>query len=94
LGTFEVISNSEVLKTTHTEKTEHRFEFDLPIEQSRWITARVARGDNFDALSGPDIAHTSAIYLTVDDKPVFRPEADGLVDQQYPPAPGTPAIDR
>lgn len=75
LGTFEVISNNEVLKTTHTEKTEHRFEFDLPIEQSRWITARVARGDNFDALSGPDIAHTSAIYLTVDDKPVFRPEA-------------------
>ena len=75
LGTFEVISNNIVLKTIRTEKTEHLFEFDLTLDQSRWITARAARGESFDALAGPDIAHTSAIYLVVEDKPVFRPEA-------------------
>jgi hypothetical protein len=75
LGTFEVISNNAVLKTIRTEKTEHLFEFDLALDQSRWITARAARGENFDALAGPDIAHTSAIYLMVEDKPVFRAQA-------------------
>jgi hypothetical protein len=75
LGTFEVISNHKVLKTIRTENNEHLFEFDLTLEQSRWITARAARGETFDALAGPDIAHTSAIHLLVENQPVFRPEA-------------------
>jgi len=75
LGTFEVVSNNEIIKTIQTEETDHTFAFDLPLKESRWITARVSRGKSFDALSGPDIAHTSAIYVWVEGKPVFRPEA-------------------
>ncbi len=62
-------------KRSAPKRPDHTFDFDLPMNESRWIAARVSQGKSFDALSGPDIAHTSAIYVWVEGKPVFRPEA-------------------
>ena len=75
LGTFEVVSNGEVLKSVTTNDTEAAFDFELKTDGPRWLTARASRTGNYDALSGPDIAHTSAVYVDVAGKTVFRPEA-------------------
>ena len=37
--------------------------------------ARCSPTANFSAIAGPDVAHTSAVYVTVAGRPVFRPEA-------------------
>ncbi|MEN1680840.1 MAG: CehA/McbA family metallohydrolase [Planctomycetota bacterium] len=72
IGTLEIVSNSEVLKSESIDASEGQITVQLPAGQSRWVVARCSPGDNFNALSGPDIAHTSAIYVDVDGKPRFQ----------------------
>jgi hypothetical protein len=45
------------------------------VDGPRWFTARTSHNGNYDALSGPDIAHTSAVYADVAGKAVFRQDA-------------------
>jgi hypothetical protein len=75
LGAFELVSNGEVLKSVKTEKTEALIEMELIAGESRWFCVRASRNGNYDALSGPDIAHTAAIYVRVDGKETLRREA-------------------
>ncbi len=75
IGRLQLISNGEILKEISTDKQETSIELNLPADRSRWIIARCSRSDQWNAIWQPDIAHTSAIYVHVDNKPVFRQEA-------------------
>lgn len=75
IGRLQLISNGEVLKEISTEKREATIELRLPAEQSRWVVARCSRSEQWNAIWQPDIAHTSAIYVHVDQEPVFREDA-------------------
>jgi hypothetical protein len=75
VGTLQLVSNGEVLQSVTTEEREATIEFDIVAEKSRWFTARVSHTDQYDCLTGPDIAHTSAVYVVVDGREVIRREA-------------------
>ncbi|MHB8862440.1 MAG: CehA/McbA family metallohydrolase [Pirellulaceae bacterium] len=75
VGTFEVVSNGEVLRSVCTADRQARIEFDLPADRSRWFVSRASRSTEYDCLAGPDIAHTSAMYVLVDGREVIRREA-------------------
>lgn len=75
LGRVQIISNGQILKEIETKEAEAVLECDLPADQSRWVVARCSRNGNWNSLWHPDVAHTSAIYLHRDGRPVFRAEA-------------------
>jgi hypothetical protein len=76
LGRVEIVSNGgEVMKGIEIESGQTRVEMEWTADKPRWFAARASRNDSFDALSGPDIAHTSAIHFTIDGRGVFVPEA-------------------
>jgi hypothetical protein len=75
LGRVEVVSNDQVIATIETQATTETIAMEIVVDEPRWIVARASRSDSFDALSGPDIAHTSAVYVNVDGRGVFKPEA-------------------
>ena len=75
IGRLEVVSNGEVINALETAENEAELRFDMYVEGSRWFTARASRNGNYDALSGPDIAHTSALHALVEGKPVVKPDA-------------------
>jgi len=76
VGNFQVISSGgEVVRTVKVEGTEAELSFSIPVEGSRWITARCSPNDNYSAIAGPNVAHTSAVYVTVAGRPVFAPDA-------------------
>lgn len=75
LGRVEIVSNGEVVHSMETEDSTATITLPMTIETPRWFVARASRSDSFDALSGPDIAHTSAIYVNLNDQGVFKPEA-------------------
>ncbi len=76
IGALEIISNGEVLQTVQTDENEAKIRCELPAETSRWFVVRAARdGHSFNALDGPDIAHSSAVYVRVDGREVVRREA-------------------
>ena len=52
--------------------TEAVIEMELTAEESQWFCVRASRNGNYDALSGPDIAHSSAVYVRVNRKEVVR----------------------
>ncbi|MAT69419.1 MAG: hypothetical protein CMJ58_07820 [Planctomycetaceae bacterium] len=72
LGVIQIVSNGKVLKEVRTDESMAELTTAIPAGESRWIVARcAARGDDYNAISGPDIAHTSAIYIEVDGQPRF-----------------------
>ena len=75
VGTFEIVSNGEVIKSIAVTEREARTELDLPADRSRWFVARASRSAKYDCLTGPDIAHTSAVHVLVDGREVIRREA-------------------
>jgi hypothetical protein len=75
VGTFEIVSNGEVLRNVSTQEREARIELQIPAERSRWFVARASRSELYDCLAGPDIGHTSAVYALVDGREVIRREA-------------------
>ncbi|MCC5878175.1 MAG: CehA/McbA family metallohydrolase [Candidatus Sumerlaeia bacterium] len=75
IGKLQIVSNGEILGTLETEETVATLSLTVPANEPRWFTARTSKTESFDALSGPDIAHTSGIYVEVDGEAVFFPEA-------------------
>lgn len=75
IGRLQLLSNGEVLKEVETEENVATIELDLTSKQSCWIVARCSRRDQWNAIWQPDVAHTSAIYVHVDNRPVFREDA-------------------
>lgn len=75
LGKVEIVSNSEVLASEQFDDRQGELRITVPAKESRWIVARCGPEDDFNAIHGPDIAHTSAIYVNVDGRPRVVPEA-------------------
>ena len=75
IGALQIISNGMVLAQQATDEREAKISFDHIAGEPLWIVARASRSASFNALSGPDIAHTSATYVNVDGKSRFRREA-------------------
>ncbi|MEO1525666.1 MAG: CehA/McbA family metallohydrolase [Planctomycetota bacterium] len=84
IGAIEIISNGKTLFSAHTHDTQFDVDITVPTIESRWIVARCShRTDgrsefgfgNFNAITGPGIAHTSPIYVQVDGMPRFDPMA-------------------
>lgn len=75
LGRVQLVSNGEILREVETEETQVNFDVDLPADESRWFVARCSRSSQWNAIWEPDIAHTSAVYVNFDHRPVFREAA-------------------
>lgn len=75
LGLVQIVSNGEVIGSLETGERQATMTIHTTIDEPRWFVARCSRNDSFDALSGPDIAHTSAIYVNMEGRGVFYPEA-------------------
>lgn len=84
VGRFQLVSNGEILAETVVDGSTAEIELSIPAEQSRWIVIRCSnrtdgRADfgfgNFNAITGPGVAHTSPVYVQVDGRPRFDPAA-------------------
>ena len=75
IGNLQIVSNSEVVAEKNVEGTTAELTFTIPADQPRWFVARCSQGETFNAIFFPNIAHTSAIYVNLDGKPVFKPQA-------------------
>ncbi|MEM8734976.1 MAG: hypothetical protein AAGG44_12170, partial [Planctomycetota bacterium] len=84
IGTAQLVSNGAVIAERTTSSTRCDLTVTIPAEESRWIIARSShrsdgRADfgfgNFNAITGPGVAHTSPIYVEVDGRPRFEPAA-------------------
>jgi hypothetical protein len=75
LGRVQILSNGAVLKEIETQNREAELTVTMPAGESRWIVARCSRNNQWNAIWHSDIAHTSAVYVHVDGRSVFRDEA-------------------
>lgn len=73
----EVLVNGKVAyeeQVTHNSESatvqKHRLEKDIPIEWSSWIALRVRGPDHPGVFDGPVWAHTSPVYVLVDNQPI------------------------
>ncbi|MEQ8209448.1 MAG: CehA/McbA family metallohydrolase [Lacipirellulaceae bacterium] len=74
IGSFQILSNGEVLKEINTAQSRAVLELTIPANESRWVVARCSPTDNYNAIEQVDAAHTSAIYVNVDGEPRFVPK--------------------
>ncbi|MFC1737150.1 CehA/McbA family metallohydrolase, partial [Candidatus Hydrogenedentota bacterium] len=84
IGRLQVISNDKMLVDVEVPELDREVELSVPAEESCWIVARCASNDLdiYNAIWGPDIAHTAATYVVVDGEPIFRPNAADVFAQQ------------
>ncbi|MEQ8848978.1 CehA/McbA family metallohydrolase [Botrimarina sp.] len=79
IDTLQIVSNGEVLATKHLDAREGEVSVTIPAGESRWVVARCGppgQGfDAFNAIQTPEVAHTSAIYVDVDGRSRFVPDA-------------------
>ena len=75
IGNLQIVSNSEVVSEKTVEGNTAEMTFTIKADQPRWFVARCSQGQIFTAIAAPNIAHTSAIYVNLDGKPVFKPQA-------------------
>ncbi|MEZ6089287.1 MAG: CehA/McbA family metallohydrolase [Pirellulaceae bacterium] len=84
IGRFQIISNGDVIAEAETQDTTAELKTTIATEESRWIIARCSnRSDgraewgfgDFNAITGSGIAHTSPVYVQVDGRPRFDPDA-------------------
>jgi hypothetical protein len=75
LGRVQIVSNGVVLREIETQDKEADLTITIPAGESRWIVARCSGSNQWNAIWHPDIAHTSAVYVHVDGRSVFREEA-------------------
>jgi hypothetical protein len=84
IGRFQIVSNGRVIGETQTDQTATELNVTMPAGESRWVVARCSRRTdgrqdfgfgNFNAITGPGIAHTSPVYVQVDGRPRFDPAA-------------------
>lgn len=73
IGRLQIVSNKKVLRETTIEGTVGELRFEMAADASRWIVARCSPDRPTRPLAGPNIAHTSAIYVEVDGRPIFVP---------------------
>ncbi|KAA5538696.1 hypothetical protein FYK55_26650 [Roseiconus nitratireducens] len=85
IGRLQVISNKQVLRETTTEESHAVLEFEITAQESRWIVARcfpesvvAPEGQHHNPIWVRDAAHTSAVYVNIDDRPRFNPDAARL----------------
>jgi len=80
IGRFQIISNGEVLAEKVVDQSTAEIELRIPAAESRWFVARCSRRTdgradfgfgNFNAITGPGVAHTSPVYVHVDGRPRF-----------------------
>jgi hypothetical protein len=72
LGNLEIVVNGEVITRTNTPAPSAELQITLPAREPCWVVARCSPSDNYNALSGPGIAHTSAVYVNVDGRSRFE----------------------
>jgi hypothetical protein len=72
LGRVQILSNGQLIKDVETKECELVIECLVPGDESRWVVARCSRNNHWNALWHADIAHTSAIYIHREGRPVFR----------------------
>ena len=72
LGRVQILSNGQLIKEVETEECELVIDCLIPGDESRWVVARCSRNGHWNPLWHADIAHTSAIYIHRDGRPVFR----------------------
>ena len=75
IGVLQILSNGQMLAQRPTREREAELELEIPAGESRWIVARASQTASFNALTGPHIAHTSAIYVKVNGRSRLLPEA-------------------
>lgn len=80
IGRLQIVSNQKVIREIESDQLQAELNIEVPADESRWIVARCSnrqdgRTDfgfgNFNAITGPGIAHTSPIYVHVNGKPRF-----------------------
>ncbi|HAY78552.1 MAG TPA: hypothetical protein DCY79_01955 [Planctomycetaceae bacterium] len=78
---IEVIVNGEVVEErkcappakADSVQTE-QFQVAIPIKHSSWVALRVQGPDHPAIFDGPAFAHSSPVYVEIDDKPIARPQ--------------------
>jgi len=75
VSNFQIVSNGQVIKEMKDVDKSSEITFEIEADQPRWFVARCSQSDNYSAISGDNIAHTSAIYVDIDGESVFKPEA-------------------
>lgn len=80
LGRVQIVSNGQIIAEQQTKQKSIELDCTLPAGESRWIVARCSnrsdgRSDwgfgNFNAITGPGVAHTSPVFVQVDGRPRF-----------------------
>ncbi|MEQ8786016.1 MAG: prolyl oligopeptidase family serine peptidase [Pirellulaceae bacterium] len=73
---LQLIHNGKVIHETTSKPEGGHFvaeiDLDMPVETSGWLAMRIPRGEAKSELDRELFAHTSAIYLDVAGRPVFR----------------------
>ena len=64
-----------MLAETATDARTATLSLTLPADRSRWLACRAQRGAQGNAVLAPDVAHTSGLYVIVDRRPIFDPDA-------------------
>jgi hypothetical protein len=75
LGRVQLVSNGKVLAEKKTDACEAELVTEIAAGEPRWIVARCSDCDSFSAIMERNIAHTAGIYVTVNGKQRFAPEA-------------------
>ncbi|WP_425400321.1 CehA/McbA family metallohydrolase [Aeoliella sp.] len=71
----EIVSNGVVVGRKVINDRTGTLNVVMPASESRWVVARCGPEGEFNAIRGPGVAHTSAVYVSVDGKPRVDPEA-------------------
>ena len=91
IGRFQIVSNGEVIADTHTNQATAELELLITPTESLWIVARCSNREdgnaewgfgNFNAITGPGVAHTSPIYVEVSGRVRFDPAAAAFWQDQ------------
>jgi hypothetical protein len=75
LGTVQIVSNGEVLKSARTSARTATICMKLTADQSRWFCARASLSGEWNAINAPDVAHTSAVFVRLNGREVIKPDA-------------------
>ncbi|MCL5269000.1 MAG: CehA/McbA family metallohydrolase [bacterium] len=81
IGHFQLVRDGEVIKDVATRAREAEIEWEGPAGQSGWFAVRSSdkpfweKDVAYMVHYGGNVAHSSAVYVVVDGKPIFKPEA-------------------
>jgi hypothetical protein len=75
IGRVQIIANHETIFDVQNAGAEVDVDFEIPAKESFWVVARCSQNDKWNAIQTENVAHTSAIYVLVDGKRIFKEEA-------------------